>query len=633
MATDVSWEYKTTAAKMMEELERTLGKDMDEAEKFMFVHGTAECRLPEPTERAGKCHVRCEEEWRLARQEEDQDNLTAALSHLNTAVRLAPTQCGQLSLLAVSLYRRSRVLLASGQPGLALRDAGLAAIKGGFPQSELYSLYSHQAQCHLTTGATFEAEKCLHRALSALDKSDLDTDTRNREKADLQRELRSVSQLKRTGSVKAKTSAAVGSSKTSELCLARRHSKYPSLSGQVTVRYCQGRGRHVTAREDVRAGTVLGLETALVSCLQEDQLLSRCLHCFTDLLAGLPCHDCSQVVFCSLECRQCSMSTHHKFECGNLHLITTGPNFLALRAVTQNNIKYFLDRRVSHFTHYDCASGTELEGDRPYLPTDSKNLFNLSRKEATSEKKIEWLMIAAYLLKVLQHMGYFEGEKKNEKSLTEEEVFIGMILSHFVAVTESNSHLICHVAREHLNITSLSDILRLNFEPQQIGFGLNPTLAFFNHSCNPNTLKIQRGNRTALIACQDIKAGAEIFDNYGSLFYSSDRVERVRELDFVCQCGPCEEDWPTYQHLSHLISDGDSPGQREKARAANMMMKKMSGALSCGQHGKVTALSAEYRRLLELTVREPHRFYFNNYMIMFYCYWIKHGNKEQTPTV
>ena len=67
--------------------------------------------------------------------------------------------------------------------------------------------------------------------------------------------------------------------------------------------------------------------------------------------------------------------------------------------------------------------------------------------------------------------------------------------------------------------------------------------------------------------------------------------------------------------------------QLEKGKAANSLMKKMSYELSAGHHSRVLALSGDYRTLLEKIVRQPHRFYFNNYMIMFYSHWIKHGNK------
>ena len=633
MATDVTWEYKRTAARVLAELEKTLGKDLEEAEKFMFVHGTADCSLPETPEGVEKCPARCEEESLLASLALEKNSPKEALSHLNTAVRFAPTEPSSLTNLATALFSRSRVLLTLGQPELALRDADLAGIKGAFPESQLFLLYSQQARCQLALRATFQAEKYFHRALSALAKSDLDPASREEEKTVLQRALSSLKKEgpAKPGLVPGGANVTARSSKKTDPVISRpHHAKYPALSGQLSVLYSQDRGRYVCAAEDIKAGTVLGVETALVSSLQEEHLLTRCLHCFIEVLAGLPCHSCAQVVFCSLQCRLSSMSSHHRFECRNLHLIKSGPNFLALRAVTQRNVEYFLERRVSHFTNYDDSSGTELEGPRPYLSSDTVNLFNLARKEVSSEKKMELFMVAAYLLRVLQQMKYFEGEKKNEKSLTEEEVYIGMILSHFVAVTESNSHLICEVPKDQLNFTSLPDILRFNFEPQQVGVGINPTLAFFNHSCNPNTIKIQRGNRTILVASQSIEKGEEIFDNYGSLFYTSDRAARLKDLGFSCSCQPCAQDWPRYQKLSDKITGDISENTRkqlEKGKAANSLMKKMSYELSSGHHGRVLALSGEYRSLLGRIVRQPHRFYFNNYMIMFYSYWIKHGNK------
>ena len=363
----------------------------------------------------------------------------------------------------------------------------------------------------------------------------------------------------------------------------------------------------------------------------------RCLNCFSSVLAGLPCHKCSEVVFCSLECRLDAMSGFHKYECQNMHAIQMGPNFLALRAITQYPLKYFLQNRVKKFEQYDDSSGTELEGSKKYNSNDMSNLFNLSTKNADTEKKIERFMVGAYLLKILQSMNYFEVEKKNDASLTEEEVYIGMLLSHFVGVAENNSHFICKSPLSSHSIRNMPDIIKKNFEPDNIGCGINATLAFFNHSCNPNTIKIQRGRMTLLIASEVIRKGEDICDNYGALFYTSDKAQRLQSLGFSCACGPCAGDWPQYIHLSDKIGDpgGGIPEtgailatrqQLERGRAANSLMARMGAELGAGQLSRVLGLGAEYRGLLESLVKQPHRFYYNCYIIMFYCYWIKYGN-------
>ena len=56
---DVTTGYKKAAAKVLIELEKTLGKDLEDQEKFMFVHGTAECKLPEPEEDFSKSAKLC----------------------------------------------------------------------------------------------------------------------------------------------------------------------------------------------------------------------------------------------------------------------------------------------------------------------------------------------------------------------------------------------------------------------------------------------------------------------------------------------------------------------------------------------------------------------------------------------
>ena len=69
-------------------------------------------------------------------------------------------------------------------------------------------------------------------------------------------------------------------------------------------------------------------------------------------------------------------------------------------------------------------------------------------------------------------------------------------------------------------------------------------------------------------------------------------------------------------------------GSLEKGRAANSLMQKMSAELRLSHFGRVISLSGDYRRILDKVIAAPHRFFFNNYMILFYCFWVKYGNKE-----
>ena len=455
---------------------------------------------------------------------------------LNQAILFAPTQeSDDLSLLSFALFERSKVLLILQEYELALRDATLAGIKGAFPESELFKLYQHQAKCQEACKSSYEAQKCYNRAISALDKSNLDDSQKKVERANIQEALLQIG--KRIDSKNKKM-------KKEELEISKKHPKYPALSRNVSIQYSQEKGRYASAGEDIKIGDVLGIEEPITFSLKQEHLKSRCLNCFSFVRAGLPCHTCSQVVFCGLACRRAAMTTFHRHECHNMHLLKHGPNYLALRAITTKSLNYFLDKRLQYFSNYDDSQGTELEGNQVYKSLDIRNLYNLTTKKADLEKKMELYMIAAYLLKILQQMGYFETEKENESTLTEEEVYIGMLLAHFLAVIECNSHLICQLSKEHFGLITLPDILKSNFQPEDIGCGINTTLAFFNHSCNPNTIKIQKGNKTFLVATENIRKGDEIYDNYGCVFYSMDKLTRNHEIGFICKCEPCLQDWP-----------------------------------------------------------------------------------------
>ena len=58
---------------------------------------------------------------------------------------------------------------------------------------------------------------------------------------------------------------------------------------------------------------------------------------------------------------------------------------------------------------------------------------------------------------------------------------------------------------------------------EPIGSAIYNSMAFLNHSCNPNTIKYWEGKRMVLVACQPIRNGEEVTDNYGMHFTVNNR--------------------------------------------------------------------------------------------------------------
>ena len=215
------------------------------------------------------------------------------------AVRLAPSPSTSLT---NALHLRAKVLLASGEPGLALRDATLAGIKGSWPEKELYKLYQLQADCQLALGQEGEVLKCLHRALSALDRSKLGEEEIVRERTAIQQRLAIV------GKKKDQTRKRRNTAKEDTAKMGGRHPRYPSLSNSLEVRHNNIEGRHVVARRVVQHGEILALEEPLVHCLVSTHLDKRCSNCLAPVIAPLPCASCSQVRFCIFAKMFCSFN-------------------------------------------------------------------------------------------------------------------------------------------------------------------------------------------------------------------------------------------------------------------------------------------------------------------------------------
>jgi SET and MYND domain-containing protein 4 len=128
-----------------------------------------------------------------------------------------------------------------------------------------------------------------------------------------------------------------------------------------------------------------------------------------------------------------------------------------------------------------------------------------------------------------------------------------LILSHLQSLP-CNAHEISEFVYHRLQPLSSSCI--------EIGAGIYATLSFFNHSCHPNVIRNFIGETVVVRLLSSISSdGIELSDNYGCLSATMPKDERQKKLaaqyHFDCQCQPCVEQWPTYDHLP------DRTGQRK----------------------------------------------------------------------
>ena len=130
--------------------------------------------------------------------------------------------------------------------------------------------------------------------------------------------------------------------------------------------------------------------------------------------------------------------------------------------------------------------------------------------------------------------------------MTEDEKFFALVLAEIFMIQDSNSH---PVFRLDL-ATSQNNEVGL----ETIGSGVFPVIgSYFNHSCDPNTVRINVGKVNYLLTSRTIQAGEEVTDIY-SMHFSEIHRERRREwllqsFHFLCQCQACTNDWKTFDSL------------------------------------------------------------------------------------
>ena len=81
--------------------------------------------------------------------------------------------------------------------------------------------------------------------------------------------------------------------------------------------------------------------------------------------------------------------------------------------------------------------------------------------------------------------------------------------------------------------------------------------SYFNHSCCPNTARVNVGKMNYMVTSNTIKKGEEVTDIY-SMHYSEIKPEDRRKwlwqsFHFHCQCRACQEDWKTFDHLGNIL--------------------------------------------------------------------------------
>ena len=211
----------------------------------------------------------------------------------------------------------------------------------------------------------------------------------------------------------------------------------------------------------------------------------NCHHCFSTLQTPLPCTNCTRALYCGLKCRDAAWP-QHKFACklqdyfdsAGLSVIC----HLAYKLVTSHTPAWFREREA-HWATPDQRSGETSERKEEYLSSDLRNVFNLvtHHEQMSSTENFHRATFAIFLLRCLDSQAYFGAPRSEQGSLElgGDQLLIAKLLFHFLELLQFNTH---EVAQLEMQGRKFED----GAKSRLIGAAVFPTLALFNHSCEPS---------------------------------------------------------------------------------------------------------------------------------------------------
>ncbi|KAK2723728.1 hypothetical protein QYM36_002165, partial [Artemia franciscana] len=434
------------------------------------------------------------------------------------SVLMAPNYSEDLedTALALALANRSAAFYHLRKYKIAITDI-CEALEKGYPKELQVKVIERRGRCYLETGEKVKARADLESVLAALE------GTKDHKLKSTANEIKNL--LGKVDTLKN------GSNKRNESNLPAlpkgRNSLYESASKSVNIEVSSGEGRYAIASKEISIGEILVVEKPYASVLQPNKYSSHCHNCFKPLEAPIPCQRCSRISFCSSTCRNIAVSSYHKTECSLIDALWfSGISitcYLALRMVSQFPAIYF--QKDPTKDRYSIESLVTHSDKRT-----AKDYFNQS-------------LMAAFLLRCLSEAGYFL--EINDDNCIDE---VGGILLHYIEIVQFNTH---EVSETIMDGSLDAKFMKTVF----LGAAVYPTLALFNHSCEPGLVRYHVNDAVVARAMKRIRKGEAISENYGPIFSQMKTYERKLTLKeqywFDCQCQPCSNNWPVFDDLDN----------------------------------------------------------------------------------
>ena len=455
-----------------------------------------------------------------------------ALKSYTRAIKLAEKNSKSLPL---GYANRSAVLFSLNKFELCRDDIKLC-LAFGYPGELHYKVFERLAKCYIELSLYEKALESFKQCLKSLDFAKIGHEQLKEKKNYLDEMVNKYSG--KIDKVRNNNDNLNYIYKPSCPTIEDLNSTYLSASKTFSMLSDETHGRYAVASEDIKVGEIILVEKPFATVCLPECFETHCYQCLTRFYIGHPCRNCSTVLYCSTDCEHKSWTKSHQFECNFLNILTQdaiGLGHLALCVVLKNS---FDQLKVLNKDFDENKFGLNEKGF--YSHDDYSCLYSLVgnsnlRKPADLFKRS---IMAVFLAKISSVSGF---ASKDRESLA----IVACHLLKQIQMLPCNAHEISEA------LLSCDDLA--SNELKEIGSAAYTTLSLLNHSCDPSVVRHCYRDVCVVRALKHIRKGEEIIDNYGFLYATEEKHNRIKHLSdqyyFTCQCVPCKENWPLYNDL------------------------------------------------------------------------------------